>query len=112
MAAQNNPAPNPRAMAFRMAAVMERGEPSEDEVDKYMLEFTALDGGPILVCLSTATTVGTINARLIQEFGPGPFLGQVNGRGTVVEIGPGWRPIDLHTLDVKMALGGNIWMEN
>ena len=111
MAAAQTPVPHPRALAIYMAEVMERGERSEDEVQKDMWQVTALDGGPILVCLATTTTVGTVNARLAEEFGPGPYLGQVNGRGVVVEVAPGWRPVDLHTLDVRMGLGGNIWAE-
>ena len=110
MAAQNQ-VPNPRALAFFMATVMERGEPSEEETWKDMFQVTALDGGPLLVCWAATTTIGDINNRLVQEFGPGPYLGQVNGQGRVVEVAAGWRPINLHNLDVRMGLGGNIWAE-
>ena len=94
-----------RELAFFMAMIMERGEPHEAYAAKYMVRVTALDGGPLILSLSMATTVTDLNIRLAEEFGAGVVhLGQVNAQGAVVDIGPGFRPIDVDDLEVEMAL--------
>ena len=93
--------PHPRAIAFEMAATMEMGEPHEDDAMKYMVRLTALDGGPVILCLSMGTTVGQINARLDDAYGVGAvYIAMTDG----AEIGAGWRPIDVDGLGVEMVV--------
>ena len=97
--------PHQRAVAFYMASIMERGEPDEDEEPKYLVRVTAMDGGPLVLCLSMATTIGDLNQRLADEYGVNViYLGQVDDQGQVADVGAWWRPLDLYTLEVRMGL--------
>ena len=58
-----------RAFAFEVAGVLEAGEPSEDNTNKYMVMVVAPDGDPIIISLGMATTMGVLNCRLDDAYG-------------------------------------------
>ena len=81
--------------------VMERGEPGDDEANRYLVILRVPGGGRLGLFVCLATTVDQINSRLFQEYGVGQVEVMQQGGAP---IGPGFRPVDLMNFGLELEV--------